>query len=191
MKQIAIIGLSTTWGEAPANDPDWEAWGLGNDPRHCLYDKIFEIHTLDSLNERERKRVERQLVELKDRLVTRENFPFKEIERFWPHGLDSTIAYMLAQAMLEVNGQPHKIGIWGVDMASDDEYACQRENMLKLLGYAEGAGFNVWVHPKSKLNLPKRYYPCNAEDGAVDPDFLPENNPRPFRLTKIHFLRPQ
>jgi hypothetical protein len=168
MRQIAVIGLAPHNNQAPAHDPAWETWGLGNDPRAELYDKVFEMHDPESkeFNPKERERILRQREEMKDKLVTLDNYPFAEVERLWRHGWDSSIAYMLSLAALT---RPDRIGVWGVDQSSQQEYAHQRENTLLLLGFIEGMGVDLYIHPASKLNLPVRKYPFFRMDKAAPP----------------------
>jgi hypothetical protein len=62
--------------------------------------------------------------------------------------LESSIAYMVALAMLE---RVDRIGIWGVDLHCDSEYAYQRPNLEYLIGMARGMGIKVFVPPQSAL----------------------------------------
>jgi len=62
--------------------------------------------------------------------------------------LESSIAYMVALAILE---KVDRVGIWGVDLHCDSEYAFQRPNMEYLIGLARGAGVKVFIPPQSAL----------------------------------------
>lgn len=148
--------------EAPFGNPEWETWGMANDARVGGFDRVFEIHPPETLNESHRNRLEKQRESIPG-LVTSATFPFSEIEKFWNYGLDSTAAYMLVLAMHENWNAKRKIGLWGFNMATTDEYGTQRDNMLMLIGFARGSGFELWIHPQSKLNLPKQYYPYPLE----------------------------
>ncbi len=64
--------------------------------------------------------------------------------------LESSIAYMMAMAILELK-PGDKIGIWGVDLHCDSEYAYQRPNLEYLIGLARGRGIRVIVPPQSAL----------------------------------------
>jgi hypothetical protein len=64
--------------------------------------------------------------------------------------IESSIAWMMAQAMLE--SEPgDRIGIWGVDLHCDSEYAYQRPNLEYLIGLARGRGIKVFIPPQSAL----------------------------------------
>jgi hypothetical protein len=60
--------------------------------------------------------------------------------------LESSIAYMLALAILE---GVDRVGIWGVDLHCESEYAYQRPNLEYLIGLARGRGIKVFIPPQS------------------------------------------
>ncbi len=70
--------------------------------------------------------------------------------------LESSIAYMIAQAILE---RVDRIGIWGVDLHCDSEYAYQRPNTEYLIGLARGRGIKVYIPPQSVLLTHERGVP--------------------------------
>ena len=155
MRSLAIIGLSSSRTLAPISDDAWETWGLGNDPRCELYDRVFEMHPPYFFDGEKRARVERQLEEMEN-LYHQGNYPATD----WAWGYDSSIAYMLA---LGIHYCFRTIGLWGVDMARDEEYAYQRENMMHMLGFARGRGIEIVLPPQSKLHMPVNCYPFGFE----------------------------
>jgi hypothetical protein len=64
--------------------------------------------------------------------------------------LESSIAYMVAQALLELK-PGDRVGIWGVDLHCESEYAYQRPNLEYLIGLARGMGIKVYIPPQSAL----------------------------------------
>lgn len=64
--------------------------------------------------------------------------------------LESSIAYMMAQAILELK-PGDRIGIWGVDLHCESEHAYQRPNLEYLIGLARGMGIKVFIPPQSQL----------------------------------------
>lgn len=60
----------------------------------------------------------------------------------------SSVAYMIAHAILL---QPDEIGVWGVDLAEDGEYAHQRPNAEWWLAFAEGRGIKITIPRESAL----------------------------------------
>jgi len=71
---------------------------------------------------------------------------------FSPHMFTSSIAYMLAKAIVdcEENGIP-AIGLWGIMQASDGEYAYQRPGIQYFLGEAMKRGIKVIANRESCL----------------------------------------
>jgi hypothetical protein len=64
-------------------------------------------------------------------------------------------AYMLAMAILE---KPNQIGVWGIDMLHDSEYAYQRACCDYYIGFARGAGIAVYVPDTSALGKASGWY---------------------------------
>ncbi len=64
--------------------------------------------------------------------------------------LESSIAYMLALAILELK-PGDRVAIFGVDLHCDSEYAYQRPNLEYLIGLARGRGIKVIIPPQSAL----------------------------------------
>lgn len=74
---------------------------------------------------------------------------------------ESTFSYMLAYA---IHKKPSIINIYGIRMATDEEYAYQRANAEYMIGYARGQGIEVNVHNSTVCQYskyfdkyPKRY----------------------------------
>ncbi len=72
----------------------------------------------------------------------------------------STISYMLAMAIYHLAGRPQSladgeqqsvIGVYGVDMLQDSEYASQRPTLEYLIGLARGRGLIVEIPERSAL----------------------------------------
>ncbi len=119
MRQVALIGLSPSGREAPK---DWERWGLAHDLRSWRCDRVFEFHDLSEAGQDTKALIKERLALAREagcRIVMRDDFPLAAVEEIWPYGFDSSIAYMLALALLEC---VPRIGLWGVDQASDEEY---------------------------------------------------------------------
>ena len=134
--QVAIVGLApSTHDQAPFEDPAWETWGFAlDDGRYPYLDRVFDIHPLGFIRGLRRPGFEDRLKEFDVPLYMQEAYP--EIPNAIAYPLDdvisivgdyfnSSIAYMLGLAILE---KVDRIGIWGVDMDGDDEFAYQRPN---------------------------------------------------------------
>lgn len=157
--KVAIVGMSPSCADAPWNNIEWEKWGL---PWHEGYwqrcDRLFEMHDkrlLDGPHSRRPMGYEERLQECGVPLYMQEadgnalRYPFEAVaETIGGHYWNSSIAYALALAIHE---DADEIAIYGVDMASDDEYGYQRPNMEYLIGVAVGMGISVRLPKSSPL----------------------------------------
>jgi hypothetical protein len=62
------------------------------------------------------------------------------------------------------------VGIWGVDLHCESEYAYQRPNLEYLIGLARGRGMKVFIPPASallttKMDVAYGFY-SSTDDGA-------------------------
>jgi hypothetical protein len=78
----------------------------------------------------------------------------------WPPYFTSSIGFMLAMAIAEGRDAQHRpisddavgwIGLYGIDLASDTEYADQRPNAEYFIGLARGLGIEVVIADGSAL----------------------------------------
>lgn len=95
------------------------------------------------------------MLEREDDIPTSIRFPMEKVAaiaktRQGTAYLESSIAYMVAMAVLELKAGD-RIGIWGVDLHCDSEYAYQRPNLEYWLGVATGKGIKVYIPPQSAL----------------------------------------
>lgn len=72
----------------------------------------------------------------------------------------SSVAWMMAMAIeaIEANGKGGKIGLWGVDMAANEEYEAQRAGLHYFALIAAQKGIEVGVPPESDLFRPRFLY---------------------------------
>ena len=157
--KLAIVGTSDSAKDAPYNDPSWEIWTLGRNhvwiPR---FDKWFELHSLKVLLKAKTQQIyydhlktsgdKLYLVEPRFDCPDAKIFPKQEIIDKHGKYFTSSIAWMLIHA---IEQNPEKIGIWGVDMRGDNEYAHQRPCIEYWLRMAQDKGINLYVHPTSSL----------------------------------------
>lgn len=72
--------------------------------------------------------------------------------RFCPYMFTSSIAYMLAKAIVDCEREGiREIGLWGILQSSENEYAYQRQGTQYFLWEAMRAGIKVMVAPESRL----------------------------------------
>ena len=76
-------------------------------------------------------------------------------------------SYMMGLAMLQ--GATH-IGVWGIDMAMNDEYAYQRPSCELMIGACLAKGIHVTIPPESSLCKSHRLYgyETHSDDGYVE-----------------------
>lgn len=168
MRKVAIMGkCSSTRSDAPIHDPSWEIWTLGWDPMPVCH-RTFDIHRNwrqfrgndeDAAMHRATligHKVPVYMLEAEADVPNSVRYPMEDVadvvgltNRGTPY-LESSIAYMLALAILELKSGD-RIGIWGVDMAASTEYIYQRANCEYLVGLARGKGIKVFIPPQSAL----------------------------------------
>ncbi|MFW6078997.1 MAG: hypothetical protein ACODAE_05210, partial [Gemmatimonadota bacterium] len=158
---VAIVGFTDSRLKAPFGDADVECWGLNALHRMDGIDvgaftRWFELHPRAVLEERHEGHLEWlktcplpvYMQRAWDDIPTSVAYPKAEVEARLGGYMTSSIAWMLALAILEGF---QEIGVWGVDMASETEYAQQRPAVEYLLGIAQGLGRTVHVPESADL----------------------------------------
>jgi hypothetical protein len=105
--------------------------------------------------------------------------PWRElVEKYGPYFFTSSLAYMMAMAIDAIeaewkqqdeNGEPRshsKIGLFGVDMASNEEYQWQKPGCIYFALLARSKGIEVGVPPESDLLRPPPLYGVSELDHA-------------------------
>lgn len=153
-QKVAIVGGAQTWVDAPFDDKEWEIWGLGNQISQYdgkRIDLVFEIHN-DFSNRPEG--YSSWLVAMKHPMVVGDGFGIegdlievfdfaKAREMMGGDFLTSTPAYQLAYALYS-RPDVKEIGLWGVDMAvDDDEYFHQQPIINRWIGYCQAKGIKI------------------------------------------------
>jgi len=172
-KKVAIIGSAQGWEAAPYDDPSWSIWGLSR-MYHSLprWDVWFEIHPWDRLCERRdgqtpqveqmRLRAEYQQwlqqdhgrpIFMKQHYPQVPNcvvYPLEQILEVFPGDpyFTNSVSYMIALALFQGVEQ---LAIYGVDMATKEEYTDQRSGVEYWVGLARGAGVDVLIPSISDL----------------------------------------
>ncbi len=187
-KKVAIIGkASNSQMLAPFEDESWEIWGLSNAymeiPRWNVW---FELHDWEYHRRINPEHYEWLIKDHGKPIYAFENkycgspcavkFPLDQVLgmfgdlyngspqfKYWTN----SPSYMMALAILQ--GATH-IGMWGVDMAMNDEYANQRPSCELVIGAALAKGIRVTIPPESSLCKTRRLYgyETHSEDGYVE-----------------------
>lgn len=178
--KLAIVGTTETATMANQLGPDWTVWTANGAWVHVRNGhKHFELHDFDYLdklgaadrlaNSRNkyvdyfdyiRDRKASAVIQNPDhRFPEATAFPLHKVLDKFPHRfLTSTPALMLALALTEHENELTDIAIFGIDMASADEYRDQRECFYYYMGYAAGHGIDVNLPPSCPLLTSSHIY---------------------------------
>jgi hypothetical protein len=167
--KVALIGTAPSSRLlAPFNDPSWKIWAcspgnMNNLPRADVW---FEIHAnllwpeckhygepyLKWLSELKIPLYMQDQSQVKNALI----FPRDElIKEFGPYFFTSSFAWMLGFAMMQ---GAKEINLYGIDMASHDEYMVQRQGTQALFVEAAKRGIKCWAPPESDIMQPPGLY---------------------------------
>ena len=171
--KVAIVGLSSsTHSQAPFGDADWEMWGLPWDiESRYMFDRHFEMHDRNLLELPEALRATDYWTELArfPKVYMQQHYAdipgsieypldalketvFKGFSR-WDQDdwYNSSPAYMIALAIHE---GATTIGLWGIDVLDDSEFAYESPCLEYLIGIARGRGIEVII-PEGPTHLNK------------------------------------
>ena len=157
--KVAIVGLAQASRHlVPWDDPEWQVWGLAWDSERYRMHSVFEMHDVPTL-----KRVYPDLEAYFEKLshcskvytqdvipglANSVRFPFADVAQVCGPYWESSIAYAMSLAITQ---GAEEIGIYGVNMKADEEYAYQRPNLEYLIGLAKGKGIEVHIPDSSPL----------------------------------------
>lgn len=77
------------------------------------------------------------------------------VAKYSPYFFNSTLSWMFALAIEE---KPKTIGLWGVDMAAEEEYYSQKMGCIWFAQIAQSLGIEIGVAPESDLFTPPPLY---------------------------------
>jgi hypothetical protein len=168
--KIALLGAAPSSDKlAPFGNPEWEIWACS--PSNFVAPRVdawFELHSIDrkavpgnemylnNLHAHDRVYVAHPDPRLPKAIV----FPLAEVYNEFPYQfldsfLQSQVSYMLAWAIIQ---KPAQIGLWGIDMAAESEYAYQRPGCHFFFVEAERRGIEVVAAPQSDILQPLPAY---------------------------------
>ncbi len=178
MAKIAIIGSApSSIRQAPYGDPSWQIWGCSPGTYAVMprCDVFFELHRFEPgiIGKPETQKpwfspeyvawMGRQklvwMYEKVDQIPNSASFPYQElVKKYGSYFFTSSIAWMLAAAIEEIiaeraagKDEGHAIGLYGVDMAANEEYADQRPGCQFFVQIAYQLGIAVHIPPESDL----------------------------------------
>lgn len=165
-RKIAIVGTAPSSRDlAPYDDPDWEIWGISPFNYNLMgrWDVWFELHDSKMFLEQgwdpgfwEWMTKQEKPIYLQEKhrdIPASVKFPKDKLLKAFPMAAErnffqSSISWMIAFAISE---GVEEIGVWGVDMARDSEYAEEKPSCTYFLGIAEGRGIKVTLPIESDL----------------------------------------
>jgi hypothetical protein len=170
--KIAIVGAhEASMGLAPYDDKSWLIWPYSPSTAGKVrrVDAWHELHAVAWLaNERNTSWVRPYCEYMRSLTVpvfmqgpnalvpNAVAFPKDAlVERFGNEFFTSTAAWLLAKAITE---QPEEIGIYGIDMSCDGEYAYERPGCHYFIKTARGLGIKVTIPPQSDLDVATPLY---------------------------------
>lgn len=178
-RSVIIVGFAPSWEETPW-DSGADLWGM-NALHKVAADKPwkawFQLHDIDRHHPVDR---EEHVTWLRDsglpiymwpehvakygaEIPNAIPYPKDEVLAHFGGYFTNTVSWMIALAIM---GRYHNIGVYGIDMAQDSEYGNQRPSCEFFLGWAAGAGINLFV-PQSS-DLLKTPYLYGLEEEAAD-----------------------
>jgi len=160
--KVALIGTAPSSRMlAPFNDPSWQIWACspGNQGQLPRVDIWFELHGnllwpenisygapyLEWL-----KTLTIPVMMQDNKLVPNATpFPMREmVDKFGPDFFTSSFAWMMA---LAIDRGAKEIALFGIDMASREEYILQRPGFYYFKYRAEQLGIKVWAPNESDI----------------------------------------
>ncbi len=179
---IAVLGSHPATVElAPFDDPKWKIYACS--PHNYEHRKLprwdawFELHDpiadatraypylrwLETHGECKENSNRSTPVWMRDKAAIG-NFPTGKLidekalkDRFGPFTFTSSIAYMVAQAIVDAEREGiGAIGLWGIMQASENEYTYQRPGIQNLIWEATKSGMDVYAPDVSRLFEPQK-----------------------------------
>lgn len=166
MKKIVLLGTAPASMNIAPFGGDWEIWacspGTYGVPK---IDKFFELHRYEPGQPWFGEGYCDFLKKFQGEVIMSAPvpdipnctlLPYQHlVEKYSPYFFTSSLAWMMAMAMEE---KPEKIALYGVDMASTEEYKDQRLGCQFFALLAKAQGIEVGVPPESDLLRPAPLY---------------------------------
>lgn len=203
-KRVDIVGFApSTRDLAHFNNPDYEIWVLNeyfSILPSCGANNItrwFELHQRETvlnssravgyLDRLKASTMPIMMVKQYEDIPMSEAYPLDDIIK----SLDTdyftnSISYMVAYAIYLGY---EEIGIYGVDMAQEEEYARERPSVEYFIGYARAKGIPVYIPPQSDICKVPYYYGFQEESASkMVQMFSPKINDLKARIQNDDFV---
>ena len=156
--KLCIVGTAETMPMTPFDDPTFEIWSIAQATTYPAFkraDLLFEMHNPSYWDRPEI--VERMnrfggptyMMEHSDKVPKSVRFPVDVLLENYRRYHTTSITYMLAWALHSylTTGKPYHVALFGIHMASREEYTEQRPCCEYWLGRLESAGVDVFMAP--------------------------------------------
>lgn len=165
---VALVGFAMTSRDlAPWDDKDTEIWGINEAYKvqnfMKRWDRWFQLHSRKNFSRPDNPHDPAHYQWLQrahdfpiymqhhyDEIPSSVEYPLEEVIKY-TSGLryfTSTVAFMIGLAMLEGF---ERIELYGIEMASNTEYAYQRPNGEFMIGLALGKGVEIYLPPGNTM----------------------------------------
>lgn len=187
-KRIAIVGYTWHINQVPWNHPEWEIWGMNN-LHHVVRPGNIDIPSLGEgvwsawfdVHEPGHDAAQKEWLEAEHPFPRFVHYPDRyergveaipyEMLAQWAteRGLradyvTNSVSWELVWACYQLDGvEGAELGVFGVDMAHQQEYSQQRPNCEYWLGIASGLGIKVTLPAESDLLAANELYGLEAE----------------------------
>jgi hypothetical protein len=173
---VYIVGFAPSWSDTPWDDPEAHYWGMNalhkiaDDKR---WNAWFQLHDIDATHPNDKQEHLAWLASqefpvwmwqeqiTKYPLPNAVPYPREVVVAEYGRYFTNTVSWMIVMAIMQGF---KKIGIYGVDMAQDSEYAQQRPSCEYFIGIARGLGIEVEL-PRTS-DLLKNPFLYGYEDGG-------------------------
>lgn len=171
-RKIGILGTCPSRGMAPLDDLSWEIWTIGPGGKNSnRWDRLFEIHGngywpegfreyLGELAEVKPPRIIYTVDHMPDweaNVVIPKQQLFEKYGRTW---FTSSIVYAIALALEE---GVTDLGLWGIDLESQEEYQKQFAGARHFIDLARLGGVNLYLPEGCGLLREPNPYPDGWE----------------------------
>ena len=154
MKVLNLVGKSPGYEKSFNTVGDtWCVSSVFNCLNHEKVNLIFQLHNPDTW--------ESWVPKYKDKVIVGyptvgcQTYPVHKMLKKYGPVFGSTIAWMLA---LAIEREYTIINLFGLDMASKQEYIDQRDTVFYMIGRAEALGINVVIPEDSRIFFKDRIY---------------------------------
>lgn len=154
MKVLNLVGKSAGYEKSfNAVGDTWCVSSVFSCLNHKKVNLIFQLHKPEAWESWIPKYKDKVIIAYPD--VGFQIYPVHKMLKKYGAVFGSTVAWMIA---LAIEREYNIINMFGLDMASKQEYIDQRDTVFYMIGRAEALGINVVIPPDSRIYFKDRIY---------------------------------